>query len=544
MKKYLLHIKNNIIMQVIMDGLATASLALLPYLQKLLFDSISGKNSYHLLSIITIYSLLILLSLSFTYFDQINIWKGTIKFEKILKKDFFNAITNYSYKRFYSKDVGDYISIQGNEITQLDMDYVTPLIDIFKSINMIIIYGIVLFVLIDWRIGLLIVGASILVTFVPRITADKLSKKRKRYLDTKGKYISKMKDLLEGFKLINGKTKNSINKEHEEILNKTADKRYSYGKFKVVSLLLNGSFIHLLNVLSLGLAGYLMIKGEITIGTAVASLGYMNSFIEPIERLTYNINSISSVKDIKEKVKMYLTYDQSNVIQKKEFNNSIEFKNVTIHHKNFSLKDFNYEFKKGKKYAIIGHSGSGKSTIVNALMKYIEPNDGEIFIDGEYNQKIDTSEIISSVNQHEHIYMTNYKNNITVYNSFPIKNINKIKNSISEKMFNAIAEKENCQKLSGGEKNILSLMRMISEDKEICVMDEVLSSTDMNTTEQLYNMIINLENKTLIMVTHKLNQRLSEFDEIILMKDGEMAKSGTYEEIIEDEYYKFLSNIM
>src|SRR6056297_1188468 len=149
MKKYLLHIKNNIIMQVIMDGLATASLALLPYLQKLLFDSISGKNSYHLLSIITIYSLLILLSLSFTYFDQINIWKGTIKFEKILKKDFFNAITNYCYKRFYSKDVGDYISIQGNEITQLDMDYVTPLIDIFKSINMIIIYGIVLFVLID-----------------------------------------------------------------------------------------------------------------------------------------------------------------------------------------------------------------------------------------------------------------------------------------------------------------------------------------------------------------------------------------------------------
>lgn len=544
MKKYLLHIKNNIIMQVIMDGLATASLALLPYLQKLLFDSISGKNSYHLLSIITIYSLLILLSLSFTYFDQINIWKGTIKFEKNLKKDFFNAITNYSYKRFYSKDVGDYISIQGNEITQLDMDYVTPLIDIFKSINMIIIYGIVLFVLIDWRIGLLIVGASILVTFVPRITADKLSKKRKRYLDTKGKYISKMKDLLEGFKLINGKTKNSINKEHEKILNKTADKRYSYGKFKVVSLLLNGSFIHLLNVLSLGLAGYLMIKGEITIGTAVATLGYMNSFIEPIERLTYNINSISSVKDIKEKVKMYLTYDQSNVIQKKEFNNSIEFKNVTIHHKNFSLKDFNYEFKKGKKYAIIGHSGSGKSTVVNALMKYIEPNDGEIFIDGEYNQKIDTSEIISSVNQHEHIYMTNYKNNITVYNSFPIKNINKIKNSISEKMFNAIAEKENCQKLSGGEKNILSLMRMISEDKEICVMDEVLSSTDMNTTEQLYNMIMNLENKTLIMVTHKLNQRLSEFDEIILMKDGEMAKSGTYEEIIEDEYYKFLSNIM
>jgi len=102
------------------------------------------------------------------------------------------------------------------------------------------------------------------------------------------------------------------------------------------------------------------------------------------------------------------------------------------------LKDFSYRFEKNKKYAIIGHSGSGKSTIINALMRYVELNKGNIYIDDEKLEDLDTSYIIHNVNQQEHIFASGYKNNVTIFNSFPFNKVSFLENVLDKNMLNSI----------------------------------------------------------------------------------------------------------
>ncbi|GKX68017.1 ATP-binding cassette domain-containing protein [Inconstantimicrobium mannanitabidum] len=545
MKKYLYEVKHLILLNVICNLIATIALANIPYLTKRLFDSIESRNLEYLVNIILIYVGCNVLNLIITYIENVVNFKIGIAFEVSLKKDFFKVITNYDYMKFSSKDIGEYISIQANEITQLEMDYLTPAIDIIKSINTFAIYGIMFFAFIDWRIALVVLGASIFSTLIaPNLTAKELSKRRKVYLDKMGIYVSKIKDLLEGFKLIQSKTRKNMFVEQESFLKDAAKARFAYGKFKSLALTVNGGFIYSLHIISFSIVGYLLIKKEITVGTAVATLGYLECFISPMGSLIYDINTIKSTRGIKLKVLEFLKDNEGekNLIVKKDFNSSIEFKDATVDYDKFSLKDFSYRFEKNKKYAIIGHSGSGKSTIIGALMKYVNLSKGNIYIDGKSIEKLDISYIIHNISQHEHIFTGDYKNNVTVFGAFPFRKIGILEDSLSEVMLDSIVQKSDCQLLSGGEKQVLSIFRMCLADTPICIMDEVFSATDMNITEKLEKVLLSMKDKTMIIITHKLSEHLEEFDEILLIENGKLVQSGTYEDILKSAEYRKLQS--
>lgn len=545
MKKYLYEVKHLIFLELLCNLLATISLANIPYLTKILFDSIEKGNEAYLGMIVLIYIGCNVLNLGITYIETLVGFKMGIAFEVSLKKDFFKTISNYGYKRFSSKDVGEYISLQGNEITQLEMDYLTPAMDIIKSINIFIIYGVMFFALIDWRIALVMFFSSIIATLIaPNLTSRRLSIRRKIYLDRMGIYVSKIKDLLEGFKLIHSKTRENIFHEQEKYLEDTAKFRFRYGRLKSFSMVINGAFIYLLHIISFAMVGYLLIKKEITLGTAVATFGYIECFISPMESLIYDINTIKSTKGIKLKVLEFLKPEENNkkLELKNEFNSHIEFKNVTVNFESFSLKDFSYRFEKNKKYAVIGHSGSGKSTIINSLMRYVELSKGDIFIDDKSLKDIDTSHIIHNINQQEHIFASDYKNNVTVFGSYPFEKIRLVENILEAGMLNSITEKSNCQLLSGGEKQVLSIFRMCLSNTPICLMDEIFSATDMNVTQKLQKLLLSMEDKTMIIITHKLSDELKQFDEILLIENGKLIQNGSYESVVDSIEYKKLQS--
>lgn len=179
MKKYIYEVRYYILIQVLCDIVYTISIASIPYIQKILFDNILGEEKVNniFVFVILMYVLSMLVANLFSYISNIYVWKGALKFELSLKRDFFRSVFNYSYKEFSSRDVGEYISIQGNNITELEQDYLEPLIDIIKSINMLIIYGVILFVYVDWRIAGVIFITSMLTIIVPRFTSKRLSKK-------------------------------------------------------------------------------------------------------------------------------------------------------------------------------------------------------------------------------------------------------------------------------------------------------------------------------------------------------------------------------
>ncbi|GAA0124013.1 MAG: ABC transporter ATP-binding protein [Clostridium argentinense] len=546
MKKYFYEIKFFIFMRILCDGIMALSIAAIPALQKQLFDLLTGEvietNSFT--TIIIIYVVCLLSSVIFCYLSMIFAWKATLNFEQSLKRDFFKSIFSYSYEDFSAKDVGEYISIQGNDITALDQDYLTPLIDIIQATNKIIIFGVFLFINVDWRISTIILVGSILTIIIPKLTSKPLATKRNAYLEQMGSYVSKIKDFLEGFKVIQSRTRESINKEHEKALVKTKNMRFKYGKFKCLSMALEHLSLNFVSAIAFTLAAVLLLKREITMGTAVATFGYINSFIEPINDIMYDLNAVSSLKLTKEKVLSYVKkVPNDKLTVKKQFNSDIVFDNVTFKHNNFSLEDINCRFEKGKKYALIGHNGSGKSTLINMLMSYINPTSGTIKIDGENINSLDTANIMYCVNQNEHIFSDNFMNNATVFSSYAESDVNKVTDNLKIKIVDVIKSKKNSQQLSGGEKQVLGIIRMLTANTEICLMDEPFAATDVNITELLENALLNMEEKTIIMVTHKLSKNLDKFDEVILMDSGKIVQRGTFEEISKMDEFKKLKKL-
>ncbi len=543
MKKYINEIKFLIIIQLVCDAVFTSTVAFIPYLNKLLFDIVlqDGNRRISFSLIVFLYISSMLLGLIFSYISTIYVWKGALRFEMSLKRDFFKSIFSYNYEEFSSKNIGEYISIQGKDITELEQDYLQPFIDIIKSINMLVIYSVILFIYVEWRIATTIFLASLLTILIPKLTSKALSSRRNIYLKQVGEYVSKIKDFLEGFKLIQISTRENINNEHEKALQATADKRLIYGKFKTLTGIINNLSMNCVSIAAFVIVGILLLKREITVGTGVATFGYINCFIAPIESILYDINSMNSLKQTKERVLSYMKNNsEPNLISKEEFKQDIVFDHVSFHYNNFSLQDISYKFKKGKKYALIGHSGSGKSTMLNMIMKYRKPDTGNILLDGEELHSFDSANIMYCINQNEHIFLEDFLNNATVYSSYSSVKLDEVIRSLKLKTLDIIKEKQNCQLLSGGEKQVLGIVRMLTADTPICIMDEPFASTDMNTTQTLQNVLLGMKDKTIIMVTHKLSEQLEQFDEILLMEDGKIVQSGTYDEIFKTSEFKRL----
>ncbi|MFA6940410.1 MAG: ABC transporter ATP-binding protein [Clostridiaceae bacterium] len=543
MKKYFYEIKFFIFMRILCDGIMAVSSAAIPALQKQLLDLLTGKeikmNSFFI--IIILYGASLLCAVIFNYLSNIFSWKATLNFEQSIKRDFFKSIFSYNYQEFSAKDVGEYISIQGNDITALDQDYLTPLIDIIQAANKVIIFGIFLFINVDFRISAVILLGSVITIIIPKLTSKPLAEKRNTYLNQMGVYVSKIKDFLEGFKVIQSRTRKSINREHEKILKSTKDMRFKYGKFKALSMSLEYLSLNIVSAAAFILAAVLLLNHEITVGTCVAAFGYINSFIEPINDMMYDFNSVSSLKHTKEKVLSYLNKVPDTKLKAlMKFKSDIVFDDINFEYNNFNVKDINCRFEKGKKYAIIGHSGSGKSTLISMLMSYIVPVSGSIKIDGEDINSIDTAGIMYCINQSEHIFSDDFMNNATVFSSYTETNVNKVTDNLKLKIVDVIKSQKNSQQLSGGEKQVLGIIRMLTADTEICLMDEPFAATDVKTTEMLENALLSMDGKTIIMVTHKLSDDLNKFDEVLLLDSGKIVQRGNFDEISKTEEFRKL----
>lgn len=546
MKKYYLEIKWFLILQIIFDILYASANAAVPALQKQLFDKFTingGENNISLPLIIILYSACIGLGAVFSYLDMYFSWKCSLKFEMSLKRDFFRSVFNYDYEEFTSRDDGEYISIQGNDITELEQDYLTPLIDMFKSLCQIVVYGIFIFKFVDFRVSIVIVAGTVISIFIPKILSKELASRRSRYLDQMGVYVSRIKDFLEGFKIINRRTRDNLNSEHEKVLTETRDLRFRYGKFKTLALAIESLSTNIVGMAAFIVSAVLLMRHEITVGVCVAAFGYVNSFIAPVYGFIYGFNLIGSLTGVKNKVLSYINKGFQNDLKvKKDFKKDIVFENVSFQYNNFDVKNLNLRFEKGKKYAIIGHNGCGKSTLINLLMKYLTIKSGIIKIDGEDVRQIDTADIMYCVNQNDHIFSADFINNATVYSSYLKKNADKIAGSLRVKAIDAIKATTDCQKLSGGEKQILAIIRMLVAETDILLMDEPFAAVDVKTTEEAEDYLMNLKDKTIIMVTHNLNESLNRFDEIIMIKDGQVVNKGTYDEISKCEGFKKLVN--
>ena len=225
---------------------------------------------------------------------------------------------------------------------------------------------------------------------------------------------------------------------------------------------------------------------------------------------------------------------------------NIEFNNVAFSYPKTdeaAIKDINISIEGGSTAALVGHSGAGKSTIINLIPRFYDPNEGEIKIDGQNISKISLFSLrkhISLVSQDIILFDDTVKSNIAY------ANLNATEKQIEDACDFAAATDfikslpngfetiigENGIKLSGGQKQRISIARAILKDAPIILLDEATSSLDADSEEKVQNAIINLtKNKTTLVIAHRLST-IIRADKIFVLNQGEIVDIGTHNELL------------
>ncbi|HEY4877255.1 MAG TPA: ABC transporter ATP-binding protein, partial [Puia sp.] len=278
----------------------------------------------------------------------------------------------------------------------------------------------------------------------------------------------------------------------------------------------------------------------------VSAIGWVASMIQRAAASQKRLNEfLDTVPEIRNPAKPTL----------KNFEGDISFKNVEFIYPNtgiHALKNFNLQISKGKKIAIIGRTGSGKTTIAQLLLRMYDPTKGTVNIDGTSLTEFDLQHLrkqISYVPQDVFLFSDTVANNIRfgvenaddklVRQAAQYASVEKEILGFSEKYETMIGERG--VTLSGGQKQRISIARALIKDPEIVIFDDCLSAVDTKTEKEIIeNLYKYLQHKTAVIITHRIFA-LFNFDNIIVMDEGKIIETGTHQQLLASNgYYAYL----
>ena len=312
----------------------------------------------------------------------------------------------------------------------------------------------------------------------------------------------------------------------------------------------------------------------VTLSTLYLFINYTTLFFDPVIQLTSTIADLqqaqasaeriiglleakSDINDSKEVLEKYGTLENPKRENWEELIGDIEFKNVSFHYieKDNVLTDFNLKVKAGTSVALVGHTGSGKSTIVNLLCRFYEPTQGTILIDGKDYKERSIGWLHENIG---YVLQTPYLFDTTIYENIKYGNLNAtledVKKACEIVSANEFIEKlengydtvvgENGAKLSVGERQLISFARAIINNPKILVLDEATSSID-TKTEVIIKDATNklLKGRTSFIVAHRLSTIVNS-DLILVIDKGKIIESGTHQELLmkKGKYFELYKN--
>ena len=188
---YIAKLKKPITLEILFYLIYTVAVATIPYLSKLLFDYDLGRGWTGILWILLGYAGCCVVAAVAQNCSQVEGWKRSAAFDLYVKSDVIRGLFRRPVTEFQRHSIGDYLSVLNNDIPALNTSYLEAIIDIINKAVQVVVYAVVLFVFVDFRIALVILLASLLAVFVPRVTAGELSGRRKSYQSALGRYTAR-----------------------------------------------------------------------------------------------------------------------------------------------------------------------------------------------------------------------------------------------------------------------------------------------------------------------------------------------------------------
>ena len=473
--------------------------------------------------------------------------------KKLLQFDMISSLINADTKLIDAKHSGKFISNLTYDVTHITNMLSDAILALFKDSLTLIGLLIVMFYQ-NWKLSLISIIMIPLASMAAKTLGKRVSKVATEAQERSGFLNSYLIELFKNHKLIKifQKENYEIKRSHdhlENLKNKTAKIRTVYVRVSPIMETFTGIMIAILIFYS----GKLIIRNEIDINNFFSFLAAMMLAYQPVRSLaTINMainQGLTAAKRILPIVdNINEIKDNKNASDISIRSGSIKFQNVYFkyHDENENvLKNINLEINGNKMSALVGHSGSGKSTILNLIPRFYNVDSGDIFIDNQsiYQTKIKSlRQKISLVSQDTTLFDDTIKNNIAYANidasDTEIKEAAKL--SYCEEFINELPQKyetiigENGVRLSGGEKQRISIARAMLKKSPIILLDEATSSLDSETEEKIQNALnILTKNRTTIVIAHRLSTILNS-DKIFVVENGEIIASGKHEDLLKD----------
>lgn len=467
-----------------------------------------------------------------------------------LKVKIINRLLYMTGSEFRKKDVSEYISLIFNDLNQYEQNIILSKIEMAEHITLVIFAGIgIVFI---YPFFLLVVACvAIAGISIPCLLSKKVDKWN-CLLSAVNE--SSMKHCMNFFHNINviraGKYTG------DAVLGCASDAKYIEAakcKVKDGMILIQGSLLFLTTALTLTifvLGGTMVFREMLSVGALFALIQLLFYMTNPIIGIMTTISKIHSVDSIKKKIEEILSGSTlliNDGIEKVDISIGIRIKDLEYRYtKNeaLALKTVNCFFEKGKKYALVGDNGSGKSTLLKLIAGYFpfDSYEGEILFDTVPLKNLSENSIwriLSFIEQEDDLLDLTIKKNIKLGHDDKKEIDNYWINQLNMQNLYDSGARRGDDILSGGEKQKVVFLRELYRQPGILLADEPDSALDIKSSEGMMNIILQLD-CTCIIITHKITEKLRNFDEVLVMKEGQIEERGTYDELLEKrgELYK------
>lgn len=484
------------------------------------------------------------------------------KIEYDLRNDFLAHMQKLHYSFFQNTPTGDLMAHATNDIGAV-RNVLGP--GIMYPTDTIITFIMVLTMMIikDWQLTLLALIPLPVISFAVYKLGKLINIKFQERQEQYSKLTSRVQENLSGIRVVKAYVQEDLeikrfrNLSWEYLKKNLVLARYQSIIWPTMFLLVGVSL-----VITIYFGGIRVIDGKMSIGTLTAFFAYLVMLIWPMIAFGWVTNILQQgAASMSRLIKIFdtqpLIANSSNTdFSIEEIKGEIEFVNVSFsYNSKLVLKNINLKIESGKTLAIVGYTGSGKSTLVNLIARLYEVSEGKLLIDGIDIKKIPLEVLrshIGFVTQETFLFSDTIKNNIKyginefneteLYKAAEVAQLNKDIEDFPKKYDTMIGERGIT--LSGGQKQRTSIARAIIRDPKILILDDALSAVDTYTEEEILKRLKSvMSNRTSIIISHRIST-IKEADMIIVLKNGEIVERGTHFELVEaggiyaDLYYK------
>ena len=470
-----------------------------------------------------------------------------------LRNSLIDKINKIKLKKIDTLKKGDIISKITNDVERL-CDNITEVVpELVYNFTLIIGVVIMMFIL-DFTLALITIVA-VPITF---IILSKVIKRSQKYFELNQSSIGNVNAFVEEC-VTNNDVIKSFNKEDysnnkfNNECKKLADYGFKSSFYGSLSVPLNKSIGNLNYVIIVCIGALKVMNGSMRLGAVQSFIQYLKDFNRPMNVIAQVISNLQMAVASYDRINELLNYEEeeNGHIKSFTFNDKIEFKNVNFSYDNTKevLKDFNLTIKKGEKIALVGKTGSGKTTIVNLLMNFYDNYTGNILIDGIDIRSLDKEsyrKIISMVLQDTWLFEGTIKENLIFDNNIGDNELTKALNKTKIlHMINGLPGginfeiNEETNNISAGEKQLLTIARALIANKEVLILDEATSNVD-TRLELLINESMKelMKDRTSIVIAHRLSTIINS-DKIIVIKNGTILESGNHRQLLKNKGYYY-----